>query len=277
VVAVCGKGGVGKTAVSALLGHALMERGVRPLLLVDADPVGGLGFAVGSPPPRTLADVRAHVLEAARGSDEAARRRLADELDYRLLEVLAEHEEHALLAMGRSGEAGCFCPVNRLLRHAVDGLAAGFAAVLVDAEAGVEQIQREVTRQVDLLLVVVDGSQRSLHTLEVIRELAASTPVAVLANRVSSSSDAPQALPPGAALLGRVPEDPVLADFDRAGRSLWELPESSAARRAARRTADALGERLAPRRSFRSDEAGRDEERRDPNVDGPPSRDQELG
>ena len=66
--------------------------------------------------------------------------RMADELDYRVLEALAERGDYALLAMGRTQEKGCFCPVNTLLRHAIETLSAPYAAVLVDAEAGVEQI-----------------------------------------------------------------------------------------------------------------------------------------
>jgi len=238
LLAVCGKGGVGKTAVSALLARALRARGVGPLLLIDADPVGGLVHAMGQGASRTLAQVRAGVIRAARGSTEADRQQLADELDYRVMEALTEHEDYALLAMGRSRDPGCFCPVNTLLRHAIETLATPFAVVLVDAEAGVEQIQREVTRRVTRTLVVVDGSARSLHTLEAIGELVAPGTVAVVANRWTPSQPPP--LPADVTFLGRIPEDETLRDFDRQGRPLWELPAENPALAAAADLAAAL-------------------------------------
>ena len=58
IIAVCGKGGVGKTVFSALLARALAAAGVQPLLLVDADPVGGLTSAIGERAVETLSGVR---------------------------------------------------------------------------------------------------------------------------------------------------------------------------------------------------------------------------
>jgi CO dehydrogenase maturation factor len=246
VLAICGKGGVGKTAVSALLARALLEQGRAPLLLVDADPVGGFMAAVGARPRRTLAEVRAELVSRARQGGEATRQALAGELDYRLLEALCEREDHALLAMGRSGDKGCFCPANAILREALDDLSAGFAAVLVDAEAGVEQIQREVTRRVGLFLVVLDGSARSRNTLTVITELCGVSKVAIVENRVcagsgSGSGFVSESVPlADVPILGRIPQDEALARFDRAGRPLWELPADNPALAAASSLAGVL-------------------------------------
>jgi len=239
ILAVCGKGGVGKTAVSALLARAVLDHGATPLLLIDADPVTGLTLALGEPANRTLADVRAHLIDSARGSDDTAREQLARELDYLVLEALQEREGYALLAMGRTAEKGCFCPVNTLLRHAIDALTEPFAAVLIDAEAGVEQISREVTRGVTQVVVVTDGSQRSAHTLEVIVEMIGADRVVVVENRGPAGPGA--SLPEGVLRVGAMPEDSALRQLDREGRSLWELPADNPARVAARDIAAQLG------------------------------------
>lgn len=225
-VAVCGKGGVGKTAVSALLARVLLDHGVAPLLLVDADPVTGLTAALGHPVERTLADVRRQLLRAAAGSEDATRERMARELDYRVLQVLQERDGYGLLAMGRSEAKGCFCPVNTLLRHALAALSSAFAVVLIDAEAGVEQVQREVTSTVTQALVVTDGSARSRHAARLIAEVLGVDRVVAVANR---SSDGGVSLGPDLETIGVVPEDRDLADLDRQGRPLWDLAEDSPA------------------------------------------------
>lgn len=252
VVALCGKGGVGKTVVTALLARALLEGGVAPLLLVDADPVGGLLSAIGETVPKTLGDVRREIIRTV-AEGEAGTERIAHDLDYLLLEALAERGDHALIAMGRSGEKGCFCPVNTLLRQALATLATPYRVVLIDAEAGLEQINREVTREVTHLVVVVDGSQRSLYTLQQISVLARPGRVSAVANRgrVPRSSDV-TAKPGDFDLVGTIPEDDLVRRFDRDGRSLWDLPDGTPALVAAREVALALGLTRRETRSCRS-------------------------
>jgi len=70
-MAVCGKGGVGKTVFSALFSRVLIEQGLTPLLLVDADPVGGLTSAIGEKAVNTLAGVRDRFIGEARKGNKA--------------------------------------------------------------------------------------------------------------------------------------------------------------------------------------------------------------
>ena len=236
IIAVCGKGGVGKTAVSALVARALLDAGVKPLLLIDADPVGGLCSAVGEQPAKTLARARAEVIAAARGADDAAKDRLAQSLDYYVMEALHECEGYAILAMGQSEERGCFCPANALLREAIDLLAEPFGAVLIDAEAGVEQIRREVTRRVTRVLGVTDGSARGAETLRQIAAMVGPERIGVVCNRGGGADS----VPGGMALAGAIPEDETLRQYDREGRTLWELPEGNAALEAVRTLVEGL-------------------------------------
>lgn len=231
VWAICGKGGVGKTVLSALLGRALLDAGIGPLLLVDADPVGGLTAAIGERAVKTLGDVREEVLRRARLRGDDEQQRLADELDYLVLEALVERDRYGLLSIGRNRSPGCFCPVNKLLRSAIDVLSEPFAHVLIDAEAGIEQINREVTRRVTQVIAVTDGSARAAETVALIGSLTGERPLYVVANRGEEAALA--SLPARALGVGTLPEDDELRQFDRTGRPLWELPGSSPAARAA--------------------------------------------
>jgi CO dehydrogenase maturation factor len=238
IIALLGKGGVGKTVLGALLSRVLLERGVRPLLLVDADPVGGLAAAIGESPVRTLGAVRDEVIQSARRGGEGPER-LATDLDYLLLAALVERDDYSLLAMGRSAEKGCYCPVNTLLRDAIEALLPPFRAVLIDGEAGVEQVNRQVTRRVGTHVLVADGSRRSTEAVRLLMELLGPDRTFVVLNRCPAGAGGE--LPPGTRVLGGIPEDRQVLDFDRAGRSLWQLPAACDALVAAGAVATALG------------------------------------
>lgn len=239
VLAVCGKGGVGKTVFSALLSRVLIDAGYAPLLLVDADPVGGLTSAIGETAVDTLAGVRDRFINTARTGGKAELVNAADELDYFILKALVERDNYSLLAMGRNMEKGCFCSANKLLRTAIDSLVPSFSSMLIDAEAGIEQINRDVTGRVTQVVVVVDASARSLDTLRTIIEMVGPGQVAVVGNRVSSAGAFQ--LPAEIPLLGLIPENEELRDFDRAGRPLWQLPAENEALQAVRKIAGVMG------------------------------------
>ncbi len=248
VIAVCGKGGVGKTVFSALLARVLLEQGLNPLLLVDADPVGGLTSAIGEKPDNTLAAVRDGFIGEVRKSGKAGAAQAAEQLDYCVFNALTERNGFALLAMGHNEEKGCFCPANKLLKNAIDKLIPGFAGVLIDAEAGIEQINRDVTGRVTKVIVVVDGSQRSIDTLKMIASMVDKDHVAVVFNRATTDekADGNPPLSPfvkggkksdtleSVELLGFIPEDDELKRFDREGKPLWRLPEGNLALAAVR-------------------------------------------
>jgi CO dehydrogenase maturation factor len=239
IVAICGKGGAGKTACCALLSRVLLEAGVRPLLLIDADPVGGLASAIGERTEKTIGSVREHLIASARTGEPEEKARLAIDLDYLVLETLRERDGYSFLAMGHNREKGCYCPVNTLLRQAIGLVVDPFAAVLIDAEAGIEQINRQVTQHVSRIVVVTDGSVRSVELLQMIAAMVRDVAVSVVFNRWIGGPVA--ALPAGTHLLGTIPEDDLLSRFDREGRPLWELPPDDPAVEAARRLAEALG------------------------------------
>src|SRR5450759_4155436 len=170
ILAVCGKGGVGKTTVSAIGAKALAASGVKALI-VDADPAAGLAMALGIEPKRTLNDVRKALIEEVKAGrrDE---RDLAVSVDYLVAEALTEMDNIAFLAIGRPEDVGCYCKVNVILKDAIDGPGRLFDVALIDAEAGIEQVNRKVMGAVDYVLLVSDTSAKAVRVAETIKEVA---------------------------------------------------------------------------------------------------------
>ena len=233
VIAVCGKGGAGKTVLSGALVRVLGERsGSNSVLVVDADPAMGLSYLLGlHADVKALGSVRDELIVKAsttRNPDE-----IADMTDYLLLEALYETERFSFLAMGRSRSRGCFCPLNSLLKESIQKLAQNYGVVVVDAEAGLEQINREVMSFVDKIVVLIDNSRRSEHTMEIIRQMVADLNMKAQVgmvinrwrdfnedvNRRISTSEVP--------VWGVIPEDDRLLKNDAEGKSIFDLPANS--------------------------------------------------
>ncbi len=236
LIAVCGKGGTGKTAFTAMMTRALLESGrAGRLLLIDADPAQGLTNAVGVRVRRTMGQIREDIIHTARGGDQSEKTQIADRLDYLLLEALVEAESFALLAMGRTETLGCFCPVNDLLRGAIEALSASFDTILIDGEAGVEQINRQVVRRVDALIIVSDATARGLQTAALVHKMIREDRVidcgqlGIVFNRVTGGQPLLEqsARDIGLEVLGFVPQDENIARHDLIGQPILELPPDS--------------------------------------------------
>ena len=232
VIAVCGKGGVGKTTISALLGRALAADTEDRVLVIDADPAGGLAMALDWSVTGSINDLRQEILDdlERRKADRTA---LAAAIDYRLLEMLSDRDNLALLSVGRPEEAGCYCNLNTVLREAIEALSTHFRYTIVDAEAGLEQVNRRVMRSVTHLLLVTDPGAKGVRVAEEIQALAeeavAPARVWLLFNRVRSEQEVDLiSARTKLSVLGWIPEDDVVRGFDAQARSLLELPPCSA-------------------------------------------------
>lgn len=240
VVAVCGKGGVGKTALSALLVDELASHPeAGHVLAIDADPALGLAVALGIDVEKTIGEVRERVIRTADEADAGQMRELADNLDFLVASSIVETERYAFVAMGRSEALGCYCSVNDLLKAAIAQLVERFDTVVIDGEAGLEQINRQVLGTVDRLLLVADGSARSMRTVSLLRDIAVRDGIAseqdvslVFVRPTADVDDlvhiANEARLPVDAL---VPADPEVARHDALGIPLTELPADAPARR----------------------------------------------
>jgi CO dehydrogenase maturation factor len=232
VIAVCGKGGVGKTTVSALLSRLLHEDGRGKVLLVDADPAVGLGMALNRFPERTVNDIRKEIISTVRerSTDSVD---LAASVDYKMLEIVMDSGNLGFLSVGRPEEEGCYCQLNTLLREAIETLSTHFDITLIDAEAGVEQVNRRVMRSVSHLLLISDTAIKAVRVAESIRNVATGavnySKLGLIVNRARGEEDALRlASHSDLPLLGWIPEDDTVREFDAEARSFLELPSCPA-------------------------------------------------
>jgi CO dehydrogenase maturation factor len=232
-VAVTGKGGVGKTTIAALLVTRLVARGCAPVLAVDADPNTCLDAALGLEVKQTIGTLREEARQAA-GQGLVGGMSKRELLEFRIAESLVEAEGFDLIAMGRSEGPGCYCYANNVLKQALAQIAESYPYVVLDNEAGLENLSRRIVRAADLLVMVADPSKRGLDTVGRLHDLALEMDVrygrlAVIVNRLRDGGlpAAAQALKEktGADFLLALPEDRAIAELGERGESLAGLPE----------------------------------------------------
>ena len=243
-VAVAGKGGTGKTTVAGLLVRYLGEGGRGSVLAIDADPASNLNYVLGLDVESTIGDIREDMLDQVQASASMASAlpgglSKQDYLDYQIQMALVEGDYVDLLAMGRPEGQGCYCAANQMMRVIMDRMGRSYRYVVMDNEAGMEHISRRTTRDVDHLLIVTDMSQRSLVAARGIVEMVPGLEVNVakmylVVNRVppamvESQPQLPAALAQsvediGAELIGLIPNDTTMFEYEMAGRPLVELP-----------------------------------------------------
>lgn len=230
-IAVCGKGGVGKTTVAGLLVTGLIQRRHRPVLAVDADPNNCLDSVLGVTVRNTIGGVREEAKEiAGKGMSSGISKQQL--LELKIEESMVETKDFDLIAMGRPEGPGCYCYANNVLKNALTRLTAQYPYVVLDNEAGLENLSRRIIRQVDLLLMVSDASKRGLETVKRLHALSREMGIearqlAIVVNRVryaelSDYARQIQSDTKADCLIG-LPDDEELADFAEDGRSLMEL------------------------------------------------------
>jgi CO dehydrogenase maturation factor len=240
-IAVAGKGGTGKTTVAGIIIRYLAEQRLGSILAIDADPSSNLNAVLGLELEDTIGDIREDMLEQVQASAAAAGAMAGgmgkqDYLDYQIRLAMVEGENIDLLAMGRPEGQGCYCAANQMIRVVMDRLSENYDFVVMDNEAGMEHISRRTTRDVDHLLLVTDTSQRALHAAQRIVEMIPGLDVNIhnihlVVNRLTGDQMPPALAAAvgklGVDLIGTIPTDLVMSEFEFSGRPLVELPPDS--------------------------------------------------
>lgn len=236
IIALCGKGGVGKTSISAMMVGLLARANGGRVLSIDADPAVGLAAALGLTVRRSVDDIRKDLIANIRQGRGEDARETARRIDYELFDALVEGDGFSFLAIGRPEDEGCYCRVNSLLKDIISDLAVKFDIVLIDGEAGVEQINRRVMKNVDCLVLVSDTSAKGLRVAETIAGVASVNRavdfkrMGLVLNRVRSASEVEDIRARSSLdIYGWIMEDELIRDFDFRGRQLTLMPEDSPA------------------------------------------------
>ena len=232
IITVAGKGGVGKTSICACIVRTLAERFPdKKILAIDADPAVGLSVALGVDVKLTLDDIRMSIVDSVENGETREALELLSEARFRIFDALAEMPGFAFLAIGRPESSGCYCKVNSYLKEVIGILANSFDFVVIDGEAGIEQIQRRVMEKVSHLLLITDQSKKGVQVITTIKgvadELISYDRIGAIINRVTNPELVALMECP-VEVLTAIPADSTFAANDIRGKSVMELPADSA-------------------------------------------------
>lgn len=136
IIAVAGKGGVGKTTLTGLMIQYLCKNGKTPILAVDADANSNLNEVLGVEAPPTLGEIREEIERAgmAQNSPIPAGMAKGDYLQMRLEDAITEEKDFDLMVMGRTQGQGCYCFVNGLVQTQIQRLQANYPYLVVETK-----------------------------------------------------------------------------------------------------------------------------------------------
>ncbi|MDY6904804.1 MAG: AAA family ATPase [Thermodesulfobacteriota bacterium] len=237
-IAISGKGGVGKTTLSALLIRALNDEGKR-VLAIDADPDANLAAAVGIPDADAIvpiAEMKELIAERT-GSQPGTIGgffKLNPKVDDLPESLSAKLENIKLMKLGgvKGGGAGCICPESALLKALITHITLlRDDVVVMDMEAGLEHLGRATASAVDQLIVVVEPGRRSIETALQVKKLASEinlTRVSVFGNKIRSEKDEAFLRDhlPDFTFAGFMPYNEGLVDADLSGTSPYDATPS---------------------------------------------------
>lgn len=252
VIAVAGKGGVGKTTLCGLLIQYLCESGKKPVLAVDADANSNLNEVLGVETEITLGELREEIERAGVDSryQIPAGVTKQDYLEMRLADAVTEEDDYDLMVMGRSQGQGCYCFVNGLVQTQLQRLQSHYPYIVVDNEAGMEHISRGILPTMQTAVLVSDCSRRGVQAAgriaRLIEELNLKPQkMGLIVNRAPEGTlDAgtmEEIEKQNLNLLGVVPHDDMVYQFDCDGKPAVQLPGDSPVRAALKEIVEKLG------------------------------------
>lgn len=232
IIAVAGKGGVGKTSISAAIVKLLVQKYPdKKILAIDADPAVGLSTALGIDVKMTIDDIRKEIVETVEDGQTKAAIELLGDARYKIFDALVETDGFAFIAVGRPESAGCYCKINSYLKEVISLISNDFDYVVIDGEAGIEQINRRVMEKVTHLLLVSDASKKGTQVISTIKsvadELVMYEKIGVIINRLPDESVIPYINTNGISVLSYIQNDSNLAVFDIEGKNITTLPDDS--------------------------------------------------
>lgn len=235
VIALAGKGGVGKTTTAALIVRYLLKKNMTPVLAVDADPNSNFAESIGIKIENTIGSVLADFLKNKNAVPPGMSRQAF--LELKLHQILKEEKGIDMLVMGCPEGPGCYCAANSMLKSYFENLSGNYKYVVIDNEAGMEHFSRKTDADIDLLIICSNYSHKGLLTAARLSGLADNLGLRIK-RRYLLVNQAPAAPDRGfmqemektkIPYLGRTINDSMITDHDIRGLPLTDLPDTSAA------------------------------------------------
>jgi CO dehydrogenase maturation factor len=233
--AITGKGGVGKTTVSSLIVRQLVANGLKPVLAIDADPNSCLDAALGIKAVTTVGRAREEVRQEAQAGTVTGISK-QEMLQLKISESLVESAGFDLISMGRPEGAGCYCYANNILKSIISQISGQYPFLVLDNEAGLENLSRRIMQQVDVLVIVSDASNAGLQTIVRLHGLADEMEIrykklVIIVNRLRTGTlpermDEIKAVT-GAELVIGLPDDLEVASFSENNKSFLNLSDDN--------------------------------------------------
>jgi len=165
ILVTIGRGGTGKSSFTALMAKSFIEAGQAPLLLVDADPDQNLAEMLGidlkEAGKSTIAELLVSTFIEQGGTTVGVPP--TERIESRIWEKgLYESKSFDFLAVGTKWVEGCYCMPNSALKGALESLTKNYKYILVDSPAGLENLNRRITSNVDDVFDILDHSKKSM-------------------------------------------------------------------------------------------------------------------
>ena len=240
-LAITGKGGVGKTTTASLLARTYAAEGNK-VVAIDANPDANLAIALGVTPedagnitPLVELD---DVIEERTGAKKGGMGgffKVNPKVDDIPDKFAIRRDGISILVMGtvKKGGSGCLCPEGAFLKSLLSHLVLSRSEVVImDMDAGVENLGRGTAKGVDAFIIVVEPGQRSFQTARAIRKLAKDLGVEtcyVIGSKTKDENDR-QFIKDNLSdfdILGFIDYHAEVAEADRQGQSVYEVaPEA---------------------------------------------------
>lgn len=252
IIAVAGKGGVGKTTLCGLMIQYLCEHGKKPVLAVDADANSNLNEVLGVEVGATLGELREEIERAGMDARYQIPSGMTKQawLEIRMADAIVEEDDFDFMVMGRTQGQGCYCFVNGLVQTQIQKLQSHYPYVVVDNEAGMEHVSRGLLPSMKTAVLVSDYSRRGVQAAgrisELMKELGMKPEkTGVIINRAPEGrldeGTKKEIEKQGLTLLGVIPQDEMVYRYDCDGKPLVELPEETPIKKALYKILEEMG------------------------------------
>jgi len=243
IISFSGKGGVGKSTLATLfLKHLINNFQDLEILVIDADPDSNIADLLGIEIPlkdtiggltlKLKSQIEERTLPPGMSKNQI--------LEGEIYDSLIERDKFDLMVMGRTEGEGCYCYINSILKNIIDDISKNYMITILDMPAGLEHFARKTDKDVDDLVIVSDVSKMSFHTMNRIIEITDELSldfknIWVIGNRFSNGfkslleGEVSKIRKKNVQLLGFVPEDEEMSEFNFMGKSILTLPESNKA------------------------------------------------